>query len=166
VVTFILNLLRKSFQVELDSFFKILASDTSHITKKTDLTTSAFVQNRQKIKPSLFQELLNCLNYEFYTDNDERVKLWNDFRLLAIDGSSLVLPNTARLKEKYGFHKNQHKTEIVMGRCSLLYDLENKFILDGILTPYKEGERKGALKHLKHTRDKDLILFDRGVWLL
>jgi len=162
VVTFILNLLRKSFQVELDSFFKILSSDTNHGASKIDLTSSAFVQNRQKIKPSLFQELLNCLNHEFYTDNDARVKLWNEYRLLAIDGSSLVLPNTARLKDKYGFHKNQHKTEVVMARCSLLYDLENKFIIDGILTPYREGERQGAIKHLEHTGEKDLILFDRG----
>jgi len=127
-----------------------------------DLTTSAFVQNRKKIKPELFIELLFCLNQEFYTDNDERIKLWNEFRLLAIDGSTILLPNTEELKEKYGVQKNQHKTEVVKARCSMLYDLENKFIVDGRLVHCKEGEKKQAIKHLKHTTTNDLVLLDRG----
>jgi hypothetical protein len=44
--------------------------------------------------PEVFEYLSQTLVAEFYTDNDPVIKLWNNFRLLAVDGSRITLPFT------------------------------------------------------------------------
>jgi len=70
---------------------------------------------------------------EFYTDNDSAIKLWNGFRVLSVDGSSITLPITKELKNVYGQTKNQTKTSLVQARVSVLYDVLNHYVLDGNL---------------------------------
>jgi len=153
-----LNMLRKSLAIEIENFFTFLGkkSTTSKFTK------SAFVQARKKIKPEVFKHLSDTLVKEFYTDNDLAIKKWNGFRLLAVDGSRITLPVTKELKSYYGETKNQSSTSIVQARCSVLYDLENNYVLDGILSPLKSGERALALQHLVYCKQGDLLIYDRG----
>jgi hypothetical protein len=66
------------------------------------------------------------------------------------------------LKEIYGETKNQTKTSIVQARCSVLYDIENNYVLDGILPPLKQGERELAISHLSNCKRGDLLIYDRG----
>ncbi len=125
-------------------------------------TKSAFVQYRKKINSKVFKHLSNVLVNEFYTDNDLSVKLWNGFRLLAVDGSRLNLPNTKELVSYYGETKNQNTSGVVQARVSVLYDVLNNYVLDGVLSPLKIGEGKLAIEHLKSCKSNDLVIFDRG----
>ena len=127
-----------------------------------NITKSAFVQNRMKVSPKVFKHLLHAMNEEFYTDNDERVKLWNGFRLLAVDGSRYTLPIVDKLVKFYGSVKNQYETTLVHARASIMYDVENKMVIDGYLEPMDQGERDIALKHLDYCIPNDLIIYDRG----
>jgi hypothetical protein len=156
-----MNLIRKSLQIEIINFFDVLKKLSLDKSIKS-LTKSAFVQNRKKVKPEIFKYLLAAVNKEFYTDNDENVDLWEGFRLLSVDGSRVTLPITKELKEKYGIFKNQNETELVIGRASVLYDVLNSMIIDGILAPDKIGERELALQHMEHCTTNDLIIYDRG----
>jgi hypothetical protein len=123
---------------------------------------SAFVQCRKKIKPDVFKYLSDSLIEEFYTDNDDSIKLWHGFRLLAVDGSILTLPDTRELEAVYGRTKNQSDTGVVQARVSVLYDVLNKFAIDGILSTLSIGEGALALNHLAFTKPGDLIIYDRG----
>lgn len=152
-----MRLARKSLQLELSSFMKLFSAKGS-----MNITNSAYHQNRMKIKPDLFKGLLKRLNEDFYTDNEERVKLWNGFRLLACDGSLLTLPSTEELRKQYSTYTNQYATKIVQARCSLLYDLSNRLVIDGALAPKSVGERELASQHLAHCRSGDLLIYDRG----
>lgn len=158
ILLFMLNMLRKSLAIEIENFSTFLGkkSTTSKFTK------SAFVQARKKIKPEVFKHLSDTLVKEFYTDNDLAIKKWKGFRLLAVDGSRITLPITKELKYYYGETKNQSSTSIVQARCSVLYDVENKYVLDGILSPLKFGERALALQHLVYCKQGDLLIYDRG----
>ncbi|MBB3188522.1 hypothetical protein FHX64_002720 [Microbacter margulisiae] len=126
------------------------------------ITKSAFVQYRKKIKPEVFKSLSDSLIEEFYTDNDASIKLWNGFRLLAIDGSRLVLPDTQELESIYGKTRNQSETGVVQARISVLYDVLNRFAIDGVLAPLSTGESVLALNHLVFAKANDLIIYDRG----
>jgi hypothetical protein len=53
---FMLNLLRKSLAVEIDNFVTHL-NEKINLKKFKSFTQSAFVQNRNKIKPAVFQHL-------------------------------------------------------------------------------------------------------------
>lgn len=160
-ILFMMNFLTKSLSIEIENFVSFIRNriglvDIEYFTK------SAFVQCRKKIKPEVFKYLSDNLVEEFYTDNDESIKLWNGFRLLAVDGSRMTLPNTQELEKIYGKTKNQSKTGVVQARVSVLYDVLNKFVIDGCLVPLSIGERKLALEHLECSSTGDLIVYDRG----
>ena len=150
-------MLKKSLSLEIENFLSFLK-----IKSTSKFTKSAFVQARMKIKPEVFKHLSDSLVNEFYTDNDLAIKKWNGFRLLAIDGSSITLPITKELRQLYGETKNQTSTGVVQARCSVIYDVENNYVLEGKLAPLKKGERELALSHLCHCKTGDLIIYDRG----
>lgn len=156
VVLFMMNLSRRSLQIELTGFMRSFADGVQNVTG------SAFNQNRKKIDPLLFRDLLEVLNTEFYTDNEERVRLWEGMRLLATDGSIMSLPQTDELRELYGGSSNQHGQRVVNARSSVLYDVLNKMVLHGVLSTYHVGERELAKQHLPHCGKGDLIIYDRG----
>ncbi len=154
------NLIRKSLALEIVNFIE--AFNTNNSMKVSSFTTSAFIQSRNKIKPEVFRHLSSTIITEFYTDNDLSVKLWNGYRLLGVDGSRLTLPNTKELELFYGKTRNQSETGVIQARVSVLYDVLNNFVIDSELAPLKIGEPSLAKKHLCHTQENDLIIYDRG----
>jgi len=149
-----MNFLRKSLALEIFNFVKNV--------KVKSFSKSAFVQCRKKISPLVFKELSKVLIHEFYTDNDESVKLWKGFRLLAVDGSRITLPDTKELRATYGATKNQTKSSVVQARMSVLYDVLYNYVIDGKVAPLAIGEKSLAIEHLTCTKNKDLVIYDRG----
>ncbi len=125
-------------------------------------TKSASVQYRKKLKPEIFRHLSDVIVNEFYTDNEPGVKLWNRFRLLAVDASRLTLPHTEELKDIYDETRDESQSGVVQSGVSVLYDLLNNFVIDRILSPLTTGERKLALEHLFHVNENDLVIYDSG----
>lgn len=158
IFLFILNLLRKSIPKELNSFCKNVK------TNKT--TRSAITQARAKISSHAFVKLNNILVEEFYKDND--YFNYKKFILLAIDGSSLQLPNSQEVLEKYGCMTNNTAEVMPGARISILYDVLNRIILHASLKPYDSDEREMAIEHIETLKalnidlHKFLIIFDRG----
>ncbi|MDX5438309.1 MAG: hypothetical protein LPK03_13985, partial [Pontibacter sp.] len=69
--------------------------------------------------------------------------------ILAVDGSTHDLHFIPELAAVYGTHSNQHReARYIKGRASVLYDLLNGMVLDGVLQPFAQGEPAAALKHL------------------
>jgi len=157
LVLCMLKLLRRSLQLELDSFFKAIGSGVQSIT------ASGFIQSRRKLKPDLFYDLNALIASEYYIGNDENVALWKGHRVLAVDGSTVELPANDGMKATYGIHVNQHKSQgVVIGRVSVLYDVLNDMVLDGLLRPISQGEVTLSREHLKHAGKDDLIIMDRA----
>jgi hypothetical protein len=92
-------------------------------------------------------------------------------RLLAVDGTRLVLPNHPTVAQEFGVHKFGPKADsarsLAMG--SLLYDALNLITIDSQIAPYAASERDLLMEHLDHVNPGDLLLLDRGYpcfWLL
>jgi hypothetical protein len=158
---FMMNFLTKSLSIEIENFVSHLKRDCGLIGLKS-FTKSAFVQYRKKIQPEVFKKLRAMLIDEVYTENELGIKLWNGFRVLAVDGSSVTLPFTKELKKIYGLTKNQTNTGVVQARVSVLYDVLNNYVLDSQLSTKTIGERALGLLHLNKSRVNDLIIYDRG----
>jgi hypothetical protein len=156
-----MNFLTKSLSIEIENFVSHIKRDCGLIHFKS-FTKSAFVQYRKKIRPEVFKKLNAMLVDEFYTDNELGIKLWNGFRVLAVDGSSVRLPFTKELKKLYGLTKNQTNTGVVQARISVLYDVLNKYVLDSQLSLKSVGERALGSLHLEKSKIGDLIIYDRG----
>lgn len=142
LVLFMLNLIKKTLQKELTDFISLISSTKENITK------SAFVQSRKKLKAETFIELNDTLVESFYEDDD--YKKWKGFRLLAIDGSCLTLPQSNEIIKDFGFAKNNVNPEsiIPMAKVSSFYDLLNGIIIDSQIDQYKISEFMLALAHL------------------
>lgn len=155
------NFLRKSLAIEIDGFLSYLKGEQGR-GKDYGFTSSAFIQNRKKINPAVFSHLSGVIIDNFYTKDNDGLKLWNGFRVLAVDGSRITLPNTTELKRCFGAAKNQSEVEVVQARASILYDVLNRIVLDATLGKMEQGEQELALTHEHRWQEKDLIIYDRG----
>lgn len=161
VLLFMLNLLRKSMVIEIDNFVQHLNSKIDSCTIER-FTKSAFVQQRKKIKPDVFNYLGGVITKNYYVENNSNIKLFYGFRILAVDGSKITLPYTEELKKEFGESKNNTNTVVVQARSSVLYDVLNHIVLDSSLSNLERGERQLALGHSAQWRKNDLIIYDRG----
>ena len=94
---FILGSIQSSLQRELDRFFKQY-NDTM-ITEQF-VSKSAFTQARKKISHEAFIELNDTAVKYFY--ENYKCHKWKKHRLLAIDGSEVLLPSNIETIAKFG----------------------------------------------------------------
>ena len=147
-------------QLVLNEFFKKLGGAVITVT------ASAFTQSRSKLLHTGFIELnQKAIVQTCYEDGDYRK--YRGFRLLAIDGSKVRLPDEPEICKTFGTIRisNQHKKtegEYPAAVASVLYDVLNNVALDSILAPAKAYEVDLAIEHLDFIGDNDLVLFDRG----
>lgn len=121
-------------------------------------SSSAFVQQRQKLLPIAMQYLL----YEFnktYCD----IKTYKNHRLLAIDGSSINIPYNTNDKLTY-FEKSERKGYNLL-HLNGIYDLCNNIYLDAIVQNGKQLNEYSAYTQLvdrSNLKGNTIIIADRG----
>lgn len=85
-------------------------------------------------------------------------------RLLAVDGTRLVLPSHPTVVQEFGVNQFGPKVDspryLTMG--SLLYDVLNLITIDSQIEPYASSERYLLMQHIDQVKPGDLLLFDRG----
>ncbi len=157
MIMFMLNLNKRSLQLELDHFFKTIKDTSMTFTKQ------AFSERRLMISPAAFILLNDAVVDRVYRDGDH--KTYKGYRLLAIDGSTSQLQNTEELRNAFGYAQNK-KEQVARARVSGLYDIKNRIIIDARVAHYDTGERELAVMHLIRLKERgyknDLILLDRG----
>jgi len=155
---FMCNFLQTSIQEELDRFFLAIYKFDIPVRQAT---ASAFCQARTKIQHTAFIEITQKIVHAFYTLFS--TKTWHGFRLLAVDGSTAVLPDIPAIEEHFGVWKSRHDSKpCPMARVSQIFDVLNDITIDAYIGPKSVGERDAACKHFKHLGANDLLLMDRG----
>ena len=157
VILFLLNLVKRGLQDELDEFFKAFTGDK---VATRVVTKSAFCQARRKLDYRAFIELNQAQVDYFYQENEPY--LWHGFRLLAIDGSMADLPQNEAVKDHFGVWHPRSGGTCAKARLSQLFDVLNKVTVDALIAPKAEDERSLAASHLTHVQGGDLLLMDRG----
>jgi hypothetical protein len=150
----------KSLQLMLNEFFGKLMNN------KETVTVSAFSQARKKLSYTAFIELGQKVADLYYSEGS--YKTWKEFRLLAIDGSQIILPNTKEICNYFGVNQitnGKDKTVIgyyPSGLASIMYDVINHIPIDSILAKGNSYEVDLGVSHLEHTQQNDLIISDRN----
>ena len=138
------------------------------------VTNSAYTQARAKLNYTAFIEMKDKSVEMFYEDGE--YNRYKNFRLLAVDGSIVVLPNSADIKKEFNptvakCQIEDFSKEVVQARVSTLYDVMNNMAIDATIRNKvkKEGsilkaydERTLAIEHLAYCNKEDLVIFDRG----
>jgi hypothetical protein len=148
-------------QLVLNEFFKKLDNGVM-------VTKSAFREARSHLKATAFVMLNKKAVLDVRDKDDNYEKAWGESRL-AIDGSKIHLPNTPEIIQEFGTIKFETTVgnkkiagEHGYALASVMSLPLNKVIIDACLAPAKAYEVDLALKHLEHTQDNDLLLFDRN----
>jgi hypothetical protein len=152
---FMLGTIKESSQNALIRFFAKLGESTY-------MTQQAFSEARQKINWSAFEELFQMsvrISYE------GRYDTWHGYRVMAADGSKLLLPSDCGLQAHFGVVGKQ--CAIPIAQASILYDIYNKVIIDAQIAPRENGETRLVYSHIKNllrmeSFSKELIIFDRA----
>jgi hypothetical protein len=152
VILFLLNLVKRALQDELDEFFNLEkgAAGAARV-----VTKSAFSQARQKLKAEAFVELNDVQVDYFY--RHFAYQTWHGLRLLAVDGSTAQLPATPDIVAHFGLWGTAP-----LARVSQMFDPLNKMTLAALLGSKAQGEREYAARHCAHIGAGDLVLLDRG----
>lgn len=148
----------KSYQDELDRYFQVLNSleVPERIIFKSNLSKA-----RAKLKHEAFIELNDHLVHNFY--NNFKIETWHGYNLLAVDGSTLRVPDEKEIAEHFGvWNSTKGEEPCPKAGCSQMFDVLNKITVDAIISPKCEGERELAAFHFLKLQPDDLLLLDRG----
>ena len=141
----------------MDEFFKLL--NGTEVAVRV-VTKSALTQARKKLKYGAFVELNRVQTDYFYQSLQPQT--WMGWRLLAVDGSTLQVPNTPENLAHFGAWHPAKGGPCPMARISQMFDVLNQLTLDAIIGPKSVGERELAAEHFAHLCSSDLVLLDRG----
>jgi len=123
------------------------------------VTTSAFVQQRDKILPEAFAFILNEFTNSF---NDK--KTCKGHRLFAIDGSDLNIAHNPKDLDTYFQDKPDRKGYNQL-HLNAMFDLNNKLYQDVIIQPGKKKNECCALTDMVDRSNVDgdvIVIADRG----
>jgi hypothetical protein len=155
----------KSLQLILNELFI-----QNHIS--STVSSSAYSQARKKFRHTAFIELNESAVSIYYSDN--KIKRWNGYRVLGIDGSKIILPNTEEMRHEFGEIKirNQQNKPMAESYASALfeccYDVLNHIAIQSSLVEGAGSELALATQMLKKqivpqgSQEKDLLIYDRA----
>jgi len=135
------------------------------------VSKQAFSQARQRIHFTAFQAMHADglrVNYSLGPKDG----LWKGYRIIGCDGSTLRLPESKELVQKFGRWKTKEgqTTSPPMARISEYTDMTSKLVLSGRIAPCIISEEELAREQLsevvsmmkKHKQQKMLFVYDRG----
>lgn len=119
-------------------------------------STSAFVQQRDKLKPKAFEILFNKLNGVFPCE-----KKFQGYRLIAIDGTDLCIPYDVNDIDTYVFHGNQKGYNLM--HVNSAYDILNHRYVDTIIRGSSHsGEAFSMYTMAERFEEKAIFIADRN----
>lgn len=122
------------------------------------ISSSAICQSKQKISFSAFMEICEKVSKFFYEHNE--IEKWEEFRLVAVDGSQINLPENDETEKLFGKIKNS-TGETLRARASVLYDVMNEIVISGQMMPFAADEISMLMTMTDSLKAGDLLLADR-----
>lgn len=120
-------------------------------------TASAFVQQRNKIKPEAFKDIFNGFSNKILKEVSDKMTL------LAVDGSDIQIPTNPKDEESYYQGINGKKGYNLL-HLNALYDLKHHIYADALIQKRVDHNEHQALQQMvdRSTIDKALVIADRG----
>ena len=125
---------------------------------------SSISEARQQVGPQVMSQLFHLVARPLATEQTPGAFL-NGLRLMALDGTAFDLPDTDANARVFGYPGTRAGTEASFpkARLVLLVEAGTHLITDALLSPYRRGERRKALKLLRSVEPGMLLMWDRGL---
>jgi Transposase DDE domain len=126
-----------------------------------DVSEEAFVKARRHMPLPFWVALLAILGEDFERRHAAQLR-YRGFRLLALDGTCLTLPESKRLRAFYGSATNGTGRHAPQARMVLLQSPLTRLPLAYELQPFHVGEVTMARRLARQLRADDLVVLDSG----
>lgn len=133
------------------------------ISDPTQVSEEAFAKARQRMPPAFWVQLIVLLGEYFETKHSQRLK-FRGFRVLAIDGTRLRVPECEALRAHYGTARNKTGNHNPQAHLVLLQFPLVRMPYRYEVSPVSVGEVTLALRLVAALRPGDLVLLDAGYW--
>jgi len=150
MINILLSMGGNSLKLELMKYFSYDAETA---------TSSAFVQQREKILP----EALEFLFHRF-TSSSVNPKYYEGYRMLAVDGSDLSIAHNPKDTENHFFATENTKGYNLL-HLNSMYDLCSRVYVDSIVQPGRKENEFQALTDMvdrSDIKDQAIVIADRG----
>jgi hypothetical protein len=97
----------------------------------------------------------------FYHYYGSSAKLWEGYRVIAADGSTVSLINNTSLSNYFGGQSNQ-QSGFVLAKTFYHYDVLNELVVASQIKPYRYGELNMAYDAIEHLQPDMLSIYDRN----
>ena len=158
IVCLLMDMQKTALQARINHFLKTTGQEIT-------MTEQALSKARNQFDHSPFEKMVRAVVAEEYSGNN--TPRWKGYHLLAVDGSTAQVPDTAETREYFGA-LGRNGGHACVG-LSILYDVENTWVLNPTFTVAAMDERGELLKHISflsnrfpHIAEHSLILLDRG----
>jgi hypothetical protein len=129
----------------------------------TVISEAAFAKARQRMPMAFWIELIILLGEQFEEQHAARHD-FHGFRILAMDGTRIDLPECQELCQHFGTAKNVFGRQQPQARMVMLQFPFTRMPYRYELAPVSCGEVTLALSLCGHLRKRDLVLLDAGFW--
>lgn len=127
------------------------------------LSEEAFVKARRRMPLSFWVNLIIVLGERFQEQHQSRL-MFRGFRVLAMDGTCIDLPNWKRLRNHFGTAKNGGGRRKAQARMVMLQFPFVRLPYRYELCPLDNGEATIARRLSQHLSKNDLLLVDACFW--
>lgn len=159
LLRFLLSGRKAAAQAALDEFFQ-KSGDEIHMSQQ------ALSKARNHFDHTPFTKAFyNTLASEYNLEDDLKLKRFRGYKIFAIDGSTIPLPNIPELRKKFGTIGAGATSP--SARASITYDVINDRIVEADIVPMTTDERTLAHDHIykldnRIIMEDSLFVFDRG----
>ncbi len=155
IIYFMISSMRRSVQYELDRY----------ISKRgvVSISRQAFAKSRENILPEGIKYITEQILSTFEKKDGEIQKL-HGYRIFAVDGSIIDLPENEKLREVFGYSTGSNNSSHCKGKAMVCYDVLNYICPYGELISYFESEKT----HMKTISDyfKDKSEYENSIFVL
>lgn len=123
------------------------------------VSASAFVQQRSKILPEAFETI-----FRMFAEDSDTNRLYNGYRLFAVDGSDIQIPTNAQDTDSYFPGSNGQKPYNLL-HLNAMYDLLQRTYVDAIVQKRQRFDECRSLADMvdrSSVRQPAIIIADRG----
>lgn len=131
------------------------------------MSQQAFSKARNNFDHSPFEKMVRKIVKDEYISYSDELPTLFGYHILAVDGSYLQLPRTAKLAEEYGVRGRN--MESASAGISVLFDVLHGWPIDPCITHTNMDERGECKKHIEYLHrelpeiaSNSLLLLDRG----
>jgi len=136
--------------------------------KVAKVASSSTSQARQRLGSAPMEQLFQTTASHWSQQAAQTEKRMDGLRVFALDGTTLLVPDTKENRKEFGGPSNQHgPTGYPKVRLMVMLATSSHLVVDAAYAPYQgkgTGERTLMCGMARRLPDESLLLFDRGLF--